>query len=91
MLLSDDEQQAGTSRTLTTASCPGVPPRVIPTTSQMSARVYPANRTRTAESNRLNDVLHDQVRTTVEMQNKLTAWLDINAVVASNERLLYHQ
>ena len=74
MLLSDDLPQPGTSTTLTTASSPGVRARVTPSTSQMSACMYPAYRTKTTESNRLNDALQNQVRTTVEMQKKLTDW-----------------
>ena len=51
-MLSADDEQAGTSATLTTAR---------------------------------RDALQEQVHTIVEMQTKLTEWLEKNAVIASNE------
>lgn len=48
-MLSADDEQAGTSATLPTASGPGIRARLTPSTNHTSARVYPANRTKTAE------------------------------------------
>ena len=88
VLLSADDEQPGTSGTvISSARSPGVRTRLTPSTSHMSWRIYPANRTKTAESNRLNDALQDQVRTTTQLQTKLTEWLEKNAVILTNARL----
>ena len=46
MLLSDDEPQPGRTPKLKTANGPGSRARVTPSTSQMSAGMYPANPTK---------------------------------------------